>query len=226
MRGWIGHPGNAQVDLRVDTCMDITLISEEFYAMMVNPPPIRNGLKLNLYQLTHNDTKLQGYIHTSVFIKANNAYMVPKMAIPILLGEDYQTSYELNISHSTENGVWLSYCKCPDLVVRAVPVSPLVEGPQPREILSTRTAARLYFDNPGSEEQRESYTCSAQMLKKVVVTIDEGSVTEEDMESLRMREVIDVGDLPEHLKEWAWSMLEKHEKAFGFDGRLGQYPQS
>ena len=29
---------------------------------------------------------------------------------------------------------------------------------------------------------------------------------------------------PEHLQDEAWRMLSSHEKAFGFDGRLGQYP--
>ncbi|KAF9025709.1 hypothetical protein BDZ89DRAFT_953563, partial [Hymenopellis radicata] len=39
--------------------------------------------------------------------------------------------------------------------------------------------------------------------------------------SAKIREVLDVGDLPEDQKEAAWTMLEKHVKAFGFDGRLG-----
>ena len=42
--------------------------------------------------------------------------------------------------------------------------------------------------------------------------------------SEKIREVLDVGDLPEHLQESAWKMLESHVKAFGFDGRLGSYP--
>ncbi|KAF9022530.1 hypothetical protein BDZ89DRAFT_956515, partial [Hymenopellis radicata] len=39
--------------------------------------------------------------------------------------------------------------------------------------------------------------------------------------SSKIREVLDVGDLPEDQKEAAWNMLETHVKAFGFDGRLG-----
>jgi hypothetical protein len=35
---------------------------------------------------------------------------------------------------------------------------------------------------------------------------------------------IDVGDLPEELKEKAWTMLEKNVDAFGFDDRLGHHP--
>ena len=39
--------------------------------------------------------------------------------------------------------------------------------------------------------------------------------------SSQMKDFIDVGSLPDHLHEKAWSMLERRVKAFGFDGRLG-----
>ena len=42
--------------------------------------------------------------------------------------------------------------------------------------------------------------------------------------SAKMEELINVGTLPAHLKEQAWSMLCKRQKAFGFDGRLGHLP--
>ena len=45
-----------------------------------------------------------------------------------------------------------------------------------------------------------------------------------DYPSSKMRELIDVGSLPDHLKEKAWDMLERRVKAFGFDGRLGHLP--
>jgi hypothetical protein len=40
--------------------------------------------------------------------------------------------------------------------------------------------------------------------------------------SERMEDLLDVGSLPEELKEKAWSMLKRRVKAFGFDGRLGK----
>jgi hypothetical protein len=46
----------------------------------------------------------------------------------------------------------------------------------------------------------------------------------ENYESTRLRELIDVGTLPEELKEKAWRMLEERIGAFGFDGRLGHHP--
>ncbi len=39
-----------------------------------------------------------------------------------------------------------------------------------------------------------------------------------------MCDLLDIGELPEHLKDRAWSMLEKHALAFGFDGCLGNHP--
>jgi len=42
--------------------------------------------------------------------------------------------------------------------------------------------------------------------------------------SSEMEELIDVGSLPDHLKERAWEMLRRCQKAFTFDRRLGHLP--
>lgn len=42
--------------------------------------------------------------------------------------------------------------------------------------------------------------------------------------SSKMEELIDVRTLPTHLKEQAWEMLRRRQKAFGFDRRLGHLP--
>ena len=42
--------------------------------------------------------------------------------------------------------------------------------------------------------------------------------------SEQIEELLDVGDLPNELKNEAWRMLKKHMNAFGFDGRLGHHP--
>jgi hypothetical protein len=39
-----------------------------------------------------------------------------------------------------------------------------------------------------------------------------------------LRNLLDLGDIPEHLKEEAWAMLERNTAAFGFDERLGHHP--
>ncbi|KAK0429926.1 hypothetical protein EV421DRAFT_1913704 [Armillaria borealis] len=122
VKGWIGHPGNVMVDLRVDSCTNITLMSEDYYQSMTHAPPLRQGPKMSLYQLTQGDTKLKGYVQTSIFIKAKNgelvetdveAYVVFGMNVPILLGEDYQMNYER-----------------PELTIQASPVQPLKDSPR------------------------------------------------------------------------------------------------
>jgi len=42
--------------------------------------------------------------------------------------------------------------------------------------------------------------------------------------SSQMESLIDIGSLSDHLKEKAWEMLQRPQKAFGFDGRLGHLP--
>ncbi len=40
----------------------------------------------------------------------------------------------------------------------------------------------------------------------------------------KLRNLLDVGDLPIEFEDQAWTMLEQHEKVFGFDRRLGNHP--
>lgn len=48
---------------------------------------------------------------------------------------------------------------------------------------------------------------------------DTAEYSSEDIEKL-----LDVGSLPDELKERAWEMLRRQVKAFAFDGRLGHHP--
>jgi hypothetical protein len=49
------------------------------------------------------------------------AYVIPGMTVPILLGEDYQQSYELNITHNIEEGIHISFGRH-DHWIQAIPV--------------------------------------------------------------------------------------------------------
>lgn len=40
----------------------------------------------------------------------------------------------------------------------------------------------------------------------------------------KMEEVLDIGDIPPELASKEWTMLKKNVCAFGFDGRLRNYP--
>jgi hypothetical protein len=42
--------------------------------------------------------------------------------------------------------------------------------------------------------------------------------------SAKLEELLDVGDIPDHLKSKVWDMLRRRQRAFGFDDRLGKHP--
>lgn len=98
VRGTIGSKDNQTLDLQLDSGTDVSLISEEVYSSLRNPPHLRQGLKLKLYQLTDANTNLKGYVGIPVFMTTLKrevleimleAYVVSRMTVPILLGEDY-----------------------------------------------------------------------------------------------------------------------------------------
>ncbi|KAJ7806736.1 hypothetical protein B0H13DRAFT_1929447 [Mycena leptocephala] len=113
VRGRIGSLDSDDLDLRLDSCADITLLSEEFYKQMRSPPPIKQGRKMSLAQLTDGGTTIKGYTKLKVFLSAISgetieaeveAYVVKGMSVPILLGEDFQLNYELGIARNVEEG--------------------------------------------------------------------------------------------------------------------------
>ncbi|KAJ7236964.1 hypothetical protein C8J57DRAFT_1247465 [Mycena rebaudengoi] len=410
MKGWVGAVQGEAIDLRLDTCADITLISEDFYKALPNPPPIKSGIAMKLVQLTQEESGIQGFVSVPIFTTTEDgvlieteaeAYVVPGMSVPILLGEDYQGTYELALTRSMTKGnlihfnswryavraqsvsrtkdysrilfssqslsrqaqaqshrarvnkrrrkvkacgeeltivrasrdykirphecwsilvtgyfeedrEWLvektllantndSYFAVPNVLISSlnpwIPVSNPTD--QPRMIRRGEAIGRLvdpqsHFDVPSSPESRAEYEKAAeamavlikanlemQTMRETHYNSHEGdlmgcgkcfprearsaeattSATEsntsgggqedseqtneedqeqqeaedygpktaampdaQDYDSERMREIIDVGSLPEHLQEQAWDMLKRRVKAFGFDGRLGHYP--
>ncbi len=106
-------------------------------------------------------------------------------------------------------------------------------------MIGTVHKAADYFDCPRSNDRRLEMEKIALLLESLAnkqPTEEEGSTADEggpktadlpdpkDYTSSQLWELLDVGDLPAHLKEKAWSMLSKHVQAFSFDGRLGNYP--
>ena len=61
-RGFAGSLKKAEMDLRLDSCADITLISHEFYESLVSKPSIKQGMRMNLWQLMDKDSKLKGFM--------------------------------------------------------------------------------------------------------------------------------------------------------------------
>ncbi|KAJ7615690.1 hypothetical protein B0H17DRAFT_1152834 [Mycena rosella] len=62
VKGWVEDMENMEVDLRLDSGVDITLISEEFYMLLLRPSRIREGHKMSLAQLTDLGTAIEGYV--------------------------------------------------------------------------------------------------------------------------------------------------------------------
>ena len=106
------------------------------------------------------------------------------------------------------------------------------------EVLATIADLSQYFNTPQNAEQWREMAGKAEALAAIITTASEDKVVEAEdygpktaampdptiYPSSQMKELLDVGSLPKHLQERAWQMLSEHEKAFGFDSRLGHYP--
>ena len=75
---------------------------------------------MKLWQLTDKESTLRGFIRIPIFMTTDDgvvleseaeAYMVPGMTVPILLGEDYQLTYELGVSRNVEEGPRIHFGK-------------------------------------------------------------------------------------------------------------------
>lgn len=360
-RGFVGSLKNKETNLRLDSCADITLIPYEFYQSLVTKPSIKQGMRMQLWQLMDKDSKLKGFVCIPIFLVTETgdileteaeAYVIPNMTVPILLGEDYQQSYEVSVTRNVELGThigfghhdhrihavpvertkdfsrlwqsaymvgqfvrrqfhrrnkgkchrqkvkfgleertvraaadyklkpheskpvrvegqlgedreWLvqknllantndSFFAVPNVLISAanpwVPIANPTDHPRyirKGEIIGTLEDPAKFFDTPKSMEELEKFRASADIIRTVIslqTTQEEdlAKQAEDEQEdygpktaampdptiysSTELEELIDVGSLPEHLKEEAWTMLRKRIRAFGFDGRLGNLP--
>jgi len=117
-KGWVAGLDNARVDLQLDSCADVTLISEEFFKLLKRAPHMQQGMKMQLWQLTDKEESLKGYIWIPIFMETTTgeiveseaeAYVVPRMTVPILLGEDYQVNYEVSVRRNVETGMKINF---------------------------------------------------------------------------------------------------------------------
>ena len=122
VQGWVGSMRNDCIDLRLDSCTDVTLISQEYLESLKDKPPCQKWMKLNLWQLTDKDSTIQGYVHIPIFMESSNgiileteaeAYVVPNMTVPILLGEDYHLNYELTVAHKIDFRLVMNFTGVP-----------------------------------------------------------------------------------------------------------------
>ena len=113
VKGRVGNLNNVATDLRLDSCADVTLISAEYYDSLKSAPSIQQGMRMKLWQLTDKDSTLKGFVRIPIFMTTDDgvtleseaeAYVVPGMTVPILLGEDYQLTYEIGVTRNVEEG--------------------------------------------------------------------------------------------------------------------------
>ena len=367
-KGWVGNLENGVVDLRLDSCADVTLISEDFFRSLKGAPKVMQGMRMQLWQLTDKDSSLKGFVRIPITMQSEEgillqseaeAYIVPGMTVPILLGEDYQLNYKVGVTRNVETGTrihfagtdfkipahrverttdfnrmrqsallaghfiraklhrrakakrrkqkikfgieektvrasedvrlrpheckrvrvegqlsedkeWLvqknllanandSHFAVPNTLISAknpwVPIANPTSQPRyirKGEIIGVLEDPEVFFETPTTAERQEVLTrhasAIADIIKAQLMAGDEApssqdtrthgdSNEQEDYgpktaampdstvyPSSEMKDLIDVGSLPEHLKEQAWGMLHSHQKAFGFDGRLGHLP--
>lgn len=120
VKGWVGNLDNSLTDLHLNSCTDVTLISSEYYDSLKASPPIQQGMHMRLWQITDTDSKLRGFIQIPIFMSTDDgviieseaeAYIVPGMTVPILLGEDYQLTYEVGVTRNVEEGPQVHFGK-------------------------------------------------------------------------------------------------------------------
>jgi len=120
VKGWVGNLDNSLMDLHLDSCADVTLISAEYYNSLKASPPIQQGMHMQLWQLMDTDSKLRGFMRIPIFMMTEGgtiieseaeAYVVPGMTVPILLGEDYQLTYEVGVTRNVEEGPQVHFGK-------------------------------------------------------------------------------------------------------------------
>ena len=97
--------GRGEVKARLDSGADITLMSEDFWKQMGTLSKPKEGMRMKLYHLTGH-AKVLGFVKTRLYTRATDgawicfdleAYVVRGMRVPLLLGEDFQTAYELQV---------------------------------------------------------------------------------------------------------------------------------
>jgi len=69
-RGWVGSLENGAVDLWLDSCTDVTLISEDFFKSLKGAQRERQGMRMQLWQLTDKDSSLKGFVHIPILMQS------------------------------------------------------------------------------------------------------------------------------------------------------------
>ncbi|KLO04896.1 hypothetical protein SCHPADRAFT_840033, partial [Schizopora paradoxa] len=115
VKAWLGEYGKNPQNIITDSGADITLISQEIWKKMENPPKIKTGQPLKLVQVIGN-AELTGYVTIPIFIDTDGgpvemqleAYVVKGMTTPLLLGNDFADQYSISIIRD-EGSTYLTF---------------------------------------------------------------------------------------------------------------------
>lgn len=86
---------------------------------------------MNLWQLTEKGTQLKGYVDIPMFVETSNgevvgarleAYVVPGMTVPVLLGEDFHLTYGISVERDAAFGTTVRFAGLKDAEFKAVGV--------------------------------------------------------------------------------------------------------
>ncbi|GJF00794.1 polyprotein [Phanerochaete sordida] len=148
MKGRAGSTLDSEIDLRLDSGADVSLVSSSFYRSLKQPPKLKKGERLKLWQLLDRNTQIDGYVTLNLYVRALDgteirlqceAYVVPDMSVPILLGEDFQRTYEMNVRRDLEKGTRVSFADLP-YEVPAMPVAKKAKIPALMQSMSSEAS--------------------------------------------------------------------------------------
>ncbi|KEP45274.1 hypothetical protein V565_294030, partial [Rhizoctonia solani 123E] len=104
IKGWIQSAIGPKKQITFDSGSEITLINESLLNTLDPPPRVRIGQKLRLIQVTSNSS-LSQYITVPLIFNMDSgpvkmtveAYVVPNMNTPFILGTDFAAQYQLSL---------------------------------------------------------------------------------------------------------------------------------
>ncbi|KZV95939.1 hypothetical protein EXIGLDRAFT_587808, partial [Exidia glandulosa HHB12029] len=112
-RGRVGSLLDRATNLLFDSGASISLISERFLKSLKCPPKLRQGMRIEITQLTSDAPSISGYVVVPIYIQGEDGvwiefraelYVIPSMTVDVLLGEDFMLLHELNVLRSLDEG--------------------------------------------------------------------------------------------------------------------------
>ncbi|QRW19822.1 Retrovirus-related Pol polyprotein from transposon [Rhizoctonia solani] len=107
IKGWVQNSYGPKKRITFDSGSEITLINKTLLKSLDPPPKVRTGQKLRLIQVTSNSS-LSQYVTVPLVFETDNgpvcmiveAYIVPNMNTPFILGTDFASQYQLSLVRS------------------------------------------------------------------------------------------------------------------------------